>query len=185
MIYEFAAQQSTAFVKGRQLTDRSGLLEVSAQLREEYLPILILNAPKIQIEVTNFDFRHAVTFINRLSTIELSTLPTFTTPSTRKIEVMLIISKGATKNQALLRRWLNRAGNTTKKGTSLDISYKLVRSHPACFRWAAGYIVTDDPVCFDWVIVLDVYKKFNDNAVANAEADKIRAVFDGPVRTRT
>jgi hypothetical protein len=34
------------------------------------------------------------------------------------------------------------------------------------------------------VIVLDVYKRFSNNERANAEADKIRGVFDDPIRTR-
>ena len=185
MIYVNVGQQSTAVVKRRQLTDRSGLPGVNTQLREEYLSMLILHASKIQLGVTNFDFRDVVRFFNGLSTSELNKLPTVTKPSTRKIEITLTVTKVTLKNADLLSRWLNRAGNTTKKGTMVDINYKLVGSHPACFRWAAGYTVTNDPVCLKWLNMLYVYKRFTLNPRAEAEADKIRAAFDGPIITRT
>ena len=185
MIYVDVAQQSTAVVKRRQLTDHSGLLEANTQLHDEYLSMLILHASKIQVEVTNFDFRCAVTFINRLSNTEINALPTVAKPSTRKIEIVLVVTKTVSKNEDLLSRWLNRAGNTTKKGTMLDINYKLVRLFPACFGWAARDTAADDPVCLGWMIMLGVYKRFTHNARAEAEADKIRAVFDGPTITRT
>ena len=185
VIYVNVAQQSTAVVKGRRLTDRSGLLEVNTQLYDEYLPLLILHASKIQLGVTNFDFRDVVRFLNGLSTSELNALPTVTKPSTRKIEITLTVTKIASNYEDLLRRWLNRAGHTAKKGAMLDINYKLVRSFPACFGWAARDTAADDPVCLGWMIMLGVYKRFTHNARAEAEADKIRAVFDGPTITRT
>jgi hypothetical protein len=118
------AEECTAYLKKGKLTDRSKLALVNRQIRDEYHPVSLLCAKNIRTEVEDFDFRHIVTFINRLSTNEVNALPNVTKPGTRRIDVTLVFSKNPA-DYYLLRRWLNRAGHPTKKGTMLDFRYTL------------------------------------------------------------
>ena len=124
IVYGMVAEEYTAYLKKRILTDRSNLVLVSRQIRDEYRPVSLLCAKNIQTKVVDFDFRHIVTFINRLSTTEVNALPNATKPGTRRIDVTLVFSNNPA-DYYLLRRWLNRAGHPTKKGTTLDFRYTL------------------------------------------------------------
>ena len=124
IVYGMVAEEYTAYVKKRILTDRSNLALVNRQIRDEYHPVSLLCAKNIQTKVVDFDFRHIVTFINRLSTSEVNALPNATKPGTRRIDVTLVFSNNPADHY-LLRRWLNRAGHPTKKGTMLDFRYTL------------------------------------------------------------
>lgn len=138
-IYEKVAESETAHLSVRtrgNLASASALSRVNRQIRNEFLPIIYICAPKIVARVSNFDFRHIVTFLNRLSEAELQTLPSVTRPNERKMEVELQVLCGApqrglldtTNEGALLMRWLKRANHPSKKGASIDISYVVVDS---------------------------------------------------------
>jgi hypothetical protein len=158
LVYQTIALEQKANLSARKLTDRSGLLTKNAipQLRDEYLPTLLLYASKVEAVVTDFDFRSIVTFLNLLSNAEVDLLPSTRKSGTKKIEIRLHITHNCLShaNQLLLNRWLNRAGHPTKKGTMLDISYipfgmysktSGTQPHPliaGCIKVLDGYIQT-------------------------------------------
>lgn len=127
LVYEKVGETQIARVRSPKvfLTDGSGLLDIDDQLRREYLPILLLNAVKIQVKVFSFNFGSLITFLNRLSNAEINALPSAANRNIREVEVLLHSYGRTGKNERDLKRWLNRAGHTTKKGTMLNTSYKL------------------------------------------------------------
>ena len=105
MIYQYIAESNTAQLKGRNVTDNSGLIAVGDRLCDEYFPILLLHAGKIEATVTNFNFQNIVTFINRLSTAELTTISTTTKPTDRAMEIVLRVTECPSPNVDLMERW--------------------------------------------------------------------------------
>jgi hypothetical protein len=126
LVYGSVAKGRTAFLENGTLTDNSSLLQVNSQVHDEYIPMLFQFAKVIKTDVVDFDFRPIVTFLNRLSAAELNALPSLTRPSRRSVDIALRFSYVSEyPDDKLLRRWLNRAGSTTKKGTMLDFRYSL------------------------------------------------------------
>jgi hypothetical protein len=126
LVYAEVARGRVAYLKKGTLTDNSSLLQVNTQVHDEYIPMLIQFAKAIKTDVIDFDFRHIVTFFNRLSAAELSALPSLTRPDGRSVEISLLFSYILNRSDDyLLRRWLNRASSTTKNGTMLDFQYTL------------------------------------------------------------
>ena len=115
------------------LSSRSALPRVSRQVREEFQAVLYLRASRIIAEVKNFDFRHIVTFLNRLSDKEAATLlaPSATT---RHMTIRLEFSKkppfDIMAGIPLLNRWVNRMDHPTKRGTNIGTTYELVNLPP-------------------------------------------------------
>ncbi|KAK5123166.1 hypothetical protein LTR85_003364 [Meristemomyces frigidus] len=109
------------------LASESALPRVNKQVRNEFLSIALLSAD-IHTTSLDFDFRHIVSFLNRLSEAELQALSSTSTniPSERTITVDLAISEDCPEEPDYFQRWLNRAGHPTKKGTNIDFQYKLV-----------------------------------------------------------
>jgi hypothetical protein len=170
VVYEKIAEEQSAQIRSPTLliSDYSGLLKAGPQLHDEYLPILILHASKIEARVNDFNFGPLVTVLNKLSHAEISALPTVTRPGTRRIEVQMVVScVGKTR---LLRRWLNRAGHGNKKGTMLDISYTYNRSASNGVKEVKH-----------WAAVLDAYVKTAPNKRAAGEARKIKAALETPI----
>lgn len=188
VVYQVIAETQTATLDGRTFKDDSGLLHRDSPLREEYLPVLLLHAAEIKTFVEDFDFRHIVTFINRLSNAEVTTLAETARPKQRSLNIKLFIYSDAVKNEYLLRRWLNRRRSTTKKGTTLNTSYSLL-SWPGQVYRPPGMLVNSSQRMVpphvsvaDWVEKLDNYittgtgERSRDRS--REEAKKIRAVFE-------
>jgi hypothetical protein len=145
LVYAEVARSRTAHLRKGMLTDNSALLYVNSQVHAEY-KAMIQFAQTIKTDVTDFDFRHIVTFLNRLSTAELNALPSLTRPEGRSVEICLRFSyRLEGPDHGLLRRWLNRASRATKKGTMVDFRYvldlpaqKALRGAHRHWRWAVS-----------------------------------------------
>ena len=136
LVYAEVAKDNIAVLEKGTFTDNSAFSQVSAQIHNEYMPILALHAKAIKPTVVDFDFRHIVTFINRLSAAELNNLPSLTKSNGRNIEITLHFTNRAPfPDDYLLRRWLKRAGSTTKKGTMLDFQYSVFSPAKNTARW--------------------------------------------------
>ena len=125
LVYEQVAQQQAGVLHRGKLLVHSGLLGVSKQVGGECRAVVLI-AGDIQANVNNFDFRHVVTFINKLYEAELTTLLSITTVSRRAIKINLNFTRyllEGRSDQKLLHRWLNRTGHTTKKEAKLDMVY--------------------------------------------------------------
>jgi hypothetical protein len=185
LVYKMVAEDQTAVLKNRELRDTSGLLDIDDQIRNEYLPMLLTYAATIEAEVNNLDFQNIVTFLNRLSDAEVNTLPNATKPAVRPIEIKLKITEHAYKNRIeLLRRWLNRVGHPTKKGTMLNISYTLSSYHRARrLGNHGGYIQyrRNDHLFYAWREAVDAYIKASTNSRGVEEAEKIRIALVSPI----
>ena len=105
------------------LSSSSTLPRVNKQTRNEFLGDAMIRAD-IHIVSEDFDFRHIVTFLNTLPQDDLSVLPTLGTSSTRKIMVTINVASARHCDPTLLRRWLKRAGQKTKKGTDVEYKYR-------------------------------------------------------------
>lgn len=137
-IYEKVCEgQPQAYLISRakgHLACRSALPRVSRQVRDEFLPVLYLCACELIASVKDFDFRHIVTFINRLSDTEMKAiLPTIDTPSLRLMTVELTFEHKLeygnflSPEYSLLNRWVNRMAYSTKKGTNIAVSYTVIK----------------------------------------------------------
>lgn len=147
LVYQKVAETQTVVVEALKLRDRSGLLKVP-ELCDEYLPMLILHAAQIMIFVWDFEFARTITFLNRLAETEMNLLPSVSNPGQRKVSIELTIQSQPWLNIQKLRRWLNRAGHATKKGTMLDVSYNLKwctwdRDRKAWCQAIDGYVNSD------------------------------------------
>lgn len=107
------------------LATKAALPGVNKQVRDEFLSTALLHGA-IHTASLDFDFRHIVAFLNRLSDAELRALPSTNIPTQRKITIDLTVSDGCPRKPKYFDRWINRAGHPTKKGTNLDFQYKLV-----------------------------------------------------------
>ena len=90
----------------------------------------------------DYDFRHIVTFLNRLSEAELKALPLSGNLSSRKIQVELEFTSRPNENQDLLIRWLKRLEHPTKKGTKIEAVYTLKSDAVMRLPLAAPWRVT-------------------------------------------
>ncbi|KAK3700973.1 hypothetical protein LTR37_015679 [Vermiconidia calcicola] len=132
-VYEKVSEDTTAYISKRtrgRLACSSSLLRVSRQVRDEFLPILMLHASEIVAKVEEFNFRHLVTFLNRLSDLELKSLSTSAQVSSRTIRIELQMRNPQVVDLPLLVRWLKRTAHPTKRGTQIEISYVAVDSAP-------------------------------------------------------
>ena len=180
LVYAEAASDQAAYLGKGTLTDGSALFRVSSQVHDEYLPILALHAKAIQTDVLDFDFRHIVTCVNRLAAAELNGLPSTAGPRAntepRSIEITLRFANSVFwPDDYLLRRWLNRAGSTTKKGTMLDFQYTLVLSTEKRAVWGDGTTWA----YWQWLRLLDNFVEGSTNWRAMEEARKMQAAFRG------
>ena len=128
-IYEFAAEDETAALcpkrRGR-LTSKSPLSMVSHQIRDEYLGVLCMAMGEIKALVKNFNFRHIVTFLNRLTDAELNSLSTRAHPSPRSIRFTVGINHISLETLEDLQRWLRRFQSPDVRGSNIDASYEFV-----------------------------------------------------------
>ena len=179
LVYEKVAEDQTVVLDSRELTDHSGLLGKNDRIRDEYAPILLLHARTIEANVRNFDFQHIVTFLNRLSDAEVKALPNTNRRASRHVNISLrFIRPMSDKKVALLKRWLNRAGHPTKKGTMLNVSYTLspLWHSPTAFAFGGGRY--GDWLFHKWREALDTYIKEKGNGRAVEEAKNIKNALD-------
>ena len=182
LVYEKIAEAQRARFRQKELTDRTGILDINDRLKYEYFPILLLHAGQIEADVTNFNFQHVVTFLNRLSETEVNALPTVVRPTLRTIKISLRVSNDLAYNDKLLRRWLDRTTHPTKKGTMLDVTYDNAANYfeislsgvSRPIRWLSPKF--SGP----WSAALDKYTATQSNGRAKAEAGKIKAAINKP-----
>lgn len=133
-IYAYVAENCTVYLKQTTPVAPKSLTQVSRQTEEELLPILLLHAPAIHTTVIDYDFRHIVTFLNRLTAAELDSLPTLSSSATRKITIRLQFRRLDFRRKkvdaTLLKRWWNRIAHPTKNGAMLDYKYTVHLSEP-------------------------------------------------------
>lgn len=125
-IFDLVATNETAYVSKRfrsRLVAKTPLLTVNRQIRNEFQTSLYLKAGTLNAEVERFHFQHIVTFYNKLSQAEQRSLFLKSQPSVRKMFITLCMSHGQDDDMDLLCRWLRRAGNPTKSGSTLDCEY--------------------------------------------------------------
>lgn len=126
VVYEKIAEEQSAEIRSSKslLVDKSGMLKIGDKLRDEYLPILLLHASKISVALMMFDFGKLITFLNRLSDAEVCALPSVSKPAKRNSEISLTLCwNRCQSSEKGLKRWLNRAGHPTKKGTMIEALY--------------------------------------------------------------
>ena len=111
------------------LASQSTLPRVNKQVRAEYLAILHLFAPETVAQVRNLDFRHIVTFFNKLAKSELAALSKKS--SAPRLERPMMIELAFDDIDVGLRgylpeyffRWLRRLEHPTKPGTTVAMHY--------------------------------------------------------------
>ena len=120
----------------------SAMSQTSKQVRQEITSATYLYAP-IVADVRNLDFRHIVTFFNKLSDLELRYLSGTTANNNpeRKITIELFFTQDYKVGSSgpFLDRWLNRIEHPTKKGTKVDFSYSVVNDDVTSLRSWVNY----------------------------------------------
>ena len=180
LVYEKVAEEQIAYLVRRNLQDRSGLLSVNRQLRNEYIPIMLLYPSKIQANVINFDFREVVACINRLSSADMDSVR-ITKRRSWELHIQLQIQKDASWDSYWLFRYLYRIRSTNEKHLMLHISYSLV---PYYGDDVSEYFLPPSslpgyPYVPGWAKMLGNHLRSPKEAKAAEEATKIRASFDG------
>lgn len=171
IVYADVASDATISLgKDGSLTENSNIRLAGPQLRGEYDPILLVCAKEVKTEVHEYEFRHIVTFINRLSTAELNSMPNINSTPARRIEVTMFFCRMNFPDGYFLRRWLNRANSTTKKGTELDFTYVL-RNDFRDTSYPYGYRLRN------WAQLVADYVDGAEDGRSREEAEKIGAAF--------
>ena len=130
-IYEKVAEERPAWVRKisrGNLSCLSALRSANRQVRREFLAVLPQFAECIVVEVSNWDFAHFVTFLNTLSDQEHTSLSTLTWYGSLRVCIHLCVLCDLDINTDLLARWLNRMGSSTKKGSDIDVRYRIIHS---------------------------------------------------------
>ncbi|KAK5685709.1 hypothetical protein LTR17_026993 [Elasticomyces elasticus] len=118
----------------------SAMLLLNKQVYDEFMHAAWVLAD-IHTKVANYDFRHIVTFMNKLSDEEVLRLPNMKLPQQRSVIITLDVNWWAgvlDGDVELLRRWLNRAKHPNKKGTEVRYEYRLAHAmftDPRAAEW--------------------------------------------------
>ncbi|KAK5168264.1 uncharacterized protein LTR77_006833 [Saxophila tyrrhenica] len=128
-VYAFVAAETPAYLrKGHtsHLISGSPLARVNRQIREEFVSSLTLEIKVIRTEMRNFDYSHVVNFLNRLNDVDLYGLSNAETPTSRLINIRLVLTRLPKYDRESLLRWLKRLEHPTKRGaeivTTVDVS---------------------------------------------------------------
>ncbi|KAK4543648.1 hypothetical protein LTR36_005293 [Oleoguttula mirabilis] len=121
-----------------QLATTSTLVLVSKQVRDEFIGMLYLAAPIICTTGRNFDFRHIVTYLNRLSQVEIEKLSPDDEPPERSTSILLLVKDDYDRMTPYLGLWVNRVELPSKRGTKIDFQY-------AVSSTASNWIMTFEP----------------------------------------
>jgi len=128
MVHNNAEMHLSRNTSKRSLATTVALPRVNKQVRDEFFSSAWLTAD-ISTTVIDFDFRHIVTFINRLSDLESESksesMSTLAVPTVRQITVDLVITSNCLAFPPLLRRWIKRASHPTKQGTDINYVYRV------------------------------------------------------------
>ncbi|KAF7185040.1 hypothetical protein HII31_13663 [Pseudocercospora fuligena] len=154
LIYSKVLEDYPAYLHPRnngRLVCASRLLGTNQQIRSELLSELYLTAP-IYAQVYDWNFTHIVSFLNRLSTSELKTLPRKVyhgeEPSRvvgREMVLELILSTLSRDEQSLLKstsldrcpdleKWIRRLNRKEKRRLTTDVRYKVSCTDEDRFR---------------------------------------------------
>lgn len=130
-----SGEKRAVTLQNRTFITKSGLIGVNSQIKEEFLDATLFFAPVIHTTVRNHNFAHVVTFLNRLSEVQLNKLAAAATPNSdldakvrsRKIIITLTYSRTKTSTKPQLNRWLDRFDDPKRRGAEVRIEYKLDR----------------------------------------------------------
>jgi hypothetical protein len=87
IVYGDVAEGCTAtMLRDGTMIELGNLMPLSPQIDREYISVVALYAKTIKPDVHDFDFRHNVTFIIRLSAAELNVMPNITGPNSKTID---------------------------------------------------------------------------------------------------
>ncbi|KAI6908473.1 hypothetical protein KC318_g2356 [Hortaea werneckii] len=110
----------------KQLMTTSALVIVNKQVRSEYLNAASLYG-NINTSVIDFNFRHIVSFLNRVPEPKFATFSTDHAPKSRTISVYFFFRTAWNVGLPLLRRWYNRFNHPTKRGANTGFQYVLIK----------------------------------------------------------
>jgi hypothetical protein len=184
IVYGYVAEGCTATIaKHGTMIELGNPMPLSPQIDYEYRSVVALYAKTIKTDVYDFDFRHIVTFINHLSAAELSVMPDITGSNSKSSIVSLNFRPTNFEDDYLMRRWLNRTKHATKKGTKLDITYRLrtVQYRPMIDPNRARIIAWHSTL-EKWRKVLDRFVLTSKNGRSKQESKKILAEFEREFR---
>ncbi|KAK5691853.1 hypothetical protein LTR97_011024 [Elasticomyces elasticus] len=105
----------------RNLATTCPLVRVNKQIRDEFLFAALLLAD-IRTTAIGLDFRHIVSFMNRLSEREIAALPKNDNLTDRTVSVEIIMPK-QWKREVYLARWASCVQDSVKKGTQVRYRY--------------------------------------------------------------
>ncbi|KAI7256752.1 hypothetical protein KC343_g4236 [Hortaea werneckii] len=116
----------------KQLQTTSPLVHVNKQVRSEYLNTASLYG-NITTSVRDFNFRHIISFLNRVPEPKIPSFSADHAPKSRTITMYFFY--GAKWNEGLppLRRWYNRLNHPSKRGVNTGLQYVLIKPN-RCFK---------------------------------------------------
>ncbi|GAB1737556.1 hypothetical protein NU219Hw_g1865t1 [Hortaea werneckii] len=129
----------------KQLMTTSSLVIVNKQLRSEYLNAASLYG-NINTSVIDFNFRHIVSFLNRVPEPNLPSFSTDHAPNSRAISVYFSFRTKWNVGLPLLRRWYNRFNHPTKRGANTGFRYVLIKPN--------RYFKNPNALKTHWVMIL-------------------------------
>lgn len=126
----------------KQLMTTSPLVIVNKQVRSEYLNAASLYG-NITTKVVDFNFRHIVSFLNRVPEPKLASFQTDHAPTSRTISIYFFFRAKWNVGLPLLRRWYNRFNHPYKRGANTGFQYVLIKPN--------RYFKNPDALSTHWV----------------------------------
>ncbi|KAK3644935.1 aspartate-semialdehyde dehydrogenase [Elasticomyces elasticus] len=120
----------------RNLATTCPLVRVNKQIRSEFLSAALLLA-HIRTTAIGLDFKHIVSFLNRLSEREIAALPKNDNLTERTVTIGIIMPK-QWNPEVYLARWINRVQDPVKKGTQVRYRYWFYTNN--CNNTSALYV---------------------------------------------
>lgn len=154
----------------------SSLALLNKQVHDEVLYIALTAVP-LHTTVSNANFSHVVTFLNKLGDTELDRLAS--REKSQELHIWLDVSTGTLPGRGLMARWLHRMDVSTKKGTNIDYIY---HANIASLDWLWRRVVSNRYVHL-LEHILNGRKKLDDSDYgqrAQEEGRKILQAFKGP-----
>lgn len=110
-IYGMVAEEAGAKLRKHgsgSLCSPLSLMRVSRRAHDEYQDVLNVSAGPVTVYVRDFDFSHLVRSIKRMSERELKSLPSLSISTSRKVIVLLNVTKNCPQNPEKLQFWILR-----------------------------------------------------------------------------
>ncbi|KAK5696958.1 hypothetical protein LTR17_024153 [Elasticomyces elasticus] len=127
----------------RNLATTCPLIRVNKQIRDEFLSAALLLAD-IRTTAIGLDFRHIVSFMNRLSERKIAALPKNDNLTERAVSIEIIMPK-QWKREVYLARWISRVQDSVKKGT--QVRYRYWFRIDACNHRSNYYVLERRKTC--------------------------------------